>query len=167
MKKIFYIFLILLNISLIISGYNNFDDDNIEYPYDDDIEEGINVDDDSFFTEGLQKYLVEKNLFESEKLVEPDELKQIFIDVMAEGGIETYPENFQNIYRQLADHFIELYYNEKKQIRGKDIYGLFNINDIYTKFGELIGDNNYYDDYNETSDDLDDMNMFGDRRYDL
>ena len=62
----------------------------------------------------------------------------------------------QSLY-ELPEYFVERYYNDKKQIRGKDIYNLFDINDISPKLGEIVGDTLLYNDYNEEEDNLDAM----------
>ena len=96
--------------------------------------------------------------FESERVIEPDELKKIFLDVITDDGLENSPENMRKSLYELAEYFVERYYNEKKQIRGKDIYDLFDINDISAKFSDIVGDTiNYNNDYNEEEDDLDAM----------
>ena len=48
----------------------------------------------------------------------------------------------------MAIFFVKKYYDEKKEIRGKYIYNLIDINEIYNKFEELLGENPLYD-YNE------------------
>ena len=153
-----YIFLIALN-SLMFVVKTNIEDE-IKLP--DFPEEGFdynfNEEEDHYFKLSLKEYLVENKLFESERVIEPDELKKIFLDVITDDGLENSPENMRKSLYELAEYFVERYYNEKKQIRGKDIYDLFDINDISAKFSDIVGDTiNYNNDYNEEEDDLDAM----------
>ena len=153
-----YIFLIALN-SLMFVVKTSIEDE-IKLP--DFPEEGFdynfNEEEDHYFKSSLKEYLVENKLFESERVIEPDELKKIFLDVITDDGPENSPENMRKSLYELAEYFVERYYNEKKQIRGKDIYDLFDINDISAKFSDIVGDTiNYNNDYNEEEDDLDAM----------
>ncbi len=152
-----YIFLITI-FSLILMVKTNIEDEiNIpDFP-----EEGFDYnynEEDHYFKSSLKEYLEENKLFESERVIEPDELKKIFLDVITDDGPENSPENMRKSLYELAEYFVERYYNEKKQIRGKDIYDLFDINDISAKFSDIVGDTiNYNNDYNEEEDDLDAM----------
>ena len=152
-----YIFLITI-FSLILMVKTNIEDEiNIpDFP-----EEGFDYnynEEDHYFKSSLKEYLEENKLFESERVIEPDELKKIFLDVITDDGPENSPENMRKSLYELAEYFVERYYNEKKQIRGKDIYDLFDINDISEKFSDIVGDTiNYNNDYNEEEDDLDAM----------
>ena len=152
-----YIFLIGIY-SLIYVVKNNIEDE-INFP--DFSEEGFDYnfnEEDHYFKSSLKEYLVENKLFESERVIEPDELKKIFLDVITDDGLENSPENMRKSLYELAEYFVERYYNEKKQIRGKDIYDLFDINDISAKYSDIVGDTiNYNNDYNEEEDDLDAM----------
>ena len=150
-----YIFLLIIY-SLIFVVKTNIEDE-INFP--DFSEEGFDYnfnEEDHYFKSSLKEYLVENKLFESERVIEPDELKKIFLDVITDDGPENSPENMRKSLYELAEYFVERYYNEKKQIRGKDIYDLFDINDISAKFSDIAGDTiNYNNDYNEEEDDLD------------
>ena len=77
-------------------------------------------------------------------------------------------QKIKEIYEQLADYFIEKYYTKKKEIRGKDIFKLFNFNEISLKLNELIQANPYYgeEDDDKLKDDEDDNPNYGDD-YDL
>ena len=114
-----------------------------------------NYDENGYFKSSLKEYLVKNKLFDSEKVIEPEEMKRIFLEVITEGDPETSTDHLSKIFNQLAEHFVERYYDEKKQIRGKDIYNLLDINEISIKFGEIVGENPLYDKYNEEEDDLD------------
>ena len=148
-----YIFLIVIY-SLIFVAKTNIEDE-INFP-----EEGFEFnfnEEDQYFKSSLKEYLVENKLFESERVIEPDELKKIFLDVITDDGPDNSPENMKKSLYELAEYFIERYYNDKKQIRGKDIYDLFDINDISAKFSDIVGNTLHYNDYNEEEDDLDAM----------
>lgn len=82
-------------------------------------------------------------------------MRTIFLDVISEGEADSNPPHLRRIFAQMADHFVEKYYNDRKQIRGKDLYELFDINEIYGKFGEIVAETPLFDDYNEELDDLD------------
>ena len=101
-----------------------------------------------YFKESLKDYLIKNNLFNSDKLIEPNEMKKIFFEVVTEGGPESSPKQLRKIFDKLAAFFVKKYFNEKKQIRGKNIYNLIDINEIYNKFEELLGENPLYG-YNE------------------
>ena len=151
-----YIFLIGIY-SLIYVVKNNIEDE-INFP--DFSEEGLDYnfnEEDHYFKSSLKEYLIENKLFESERVIEPDELKKIFLDVITDDGPDNSPENMRKSLYELAEYFIERYYNDKKQIRGKDIYDLFDINDISAKFSDIVGNTLDYNDYNEEEDDLDAM----------
>ena len=153
-----YIFLIALN-SLMFVVKTNIEDEIklLDFP-EEGFDYNFNEEEDHYFKSSLKEYLVENKLFESERVIEPDELKKIFLDVITDDGLENSPENMRKSLYELAEYFVERYYNEKKQIRGKDIYDLFDINDISAKFSDIVGDTiNYNNDYNEEEDDLDAM----------
>ena len=60
---------------------------------------------------------------------------------------------------QLADYFVNQYYDKKKVIRGKDVYKLFNFDEISLKFNELIQANPYYGDDKQDDNDERDENF--------
>ena len=134
----------------------NNDDDNDEY-FDEDGER--------YFRESLKKYLIEKNLLESDQLIQPEEMKKIFLEVVTEGDAESAADYFSGIFIELADHFVNEYYRNKTEIRGKDIYELINMDQISAKFEQLMNenskyngadDNNEYQDYNNYDNDYND-----------
>ena len=114
---------------------NTDDNDNDEY-FDEDGER--------YFRETLKQYLIEKNLLESEKLIQPEEMKKIFLEVVTEGDAESAADYFSGIFIELADHFVNEYYKNKTEIRGKDIYELINMDQISHKFEELMNENSKY-----------------------
>ena len=113
-----------------------------------------NYDEDQYFKELIKDYLIKKNLWESEKLIQPDEIRKIFIDIINEG--EEYKNNKLKIaFDEVINYFIDKYYKEKKEIKGKDLYELININEVHLKFDELIKDK--INDKEENENDLDEQ----------
>ena len=143
---------------------------------DDNNNETFEEDGDLYFKKTLKDYLVEKNLFESDRIIEPDEMKKIFLESVTEGDAESSADYFGGIFIELADHFVNEYYKERKEIRGKDIYNIIELDPISKKFEQLMNDNskyngeevnkennNDYNDYNDYDDDPDrDYNYFDD-----
>ena len=62
----------------------------------------------------------------------------IFIEIISDGDPNSMIAYLGDTLRELTDYFMNLYYKEKKQIRGKDIYKLFDINAISKKLEELL-----------------------------
>ena len=119
-----------------------------------------NDDGDQYFNEILKDYLLEKKLFKSDKILQADEIRKIFFDIITDG--EGYKDDKLKIaFDNLIDYFIDKYYKEKKVIRGKDVYDLFNITEITFKFEELLRDDNYDEDEDEDEeheyDNMDDV----------
>ena len=147
-------FLFLLSLLIIISKCANDDEDDIDFS-EEGFSNNTNEDEYGFFKETLKNYLVANDLFDSDREIEPQELRAIFLDVISEGDADSTPPHLRTIFDQMADHFVERYYNDRKQIKGKDLYELFDINEIYGKFGEIVAETPLFDDYNEELDDLD------------
>ncbi len=125
-------------------------------------------DSDRYFKESLKEYLEDNKLFDSEKIIQPEELKEIFLDVVTEGDPDASFDYMEKIYEELADHFVNLYYRERQKIRGKDIYDLIDINPISLKFEELMGNSAYFPGFNnEEENDLDYMDEVGDPTFDV
>ena len=93
-------------------------------------------DENQYFKEFVKNYLIEKNLWESDKLIQPDEIRKLFIDIINEG--EYMDNKLKNVFDKVINYFIEKYYKEKKDIKGKDLYDLININELIRKFDDLI-----------------------------
>ena len=93
-------------------------------------------DEKQYFKELVKNYLIEKNLWESDKLIQPDEIRKLFIDIINEG--EYMDNKLKNVFDKVINYFIEKYYKEKKDIKGKDLYDLININELIRKFDDLI-----------------------------
>ena len=148
-KKILYL-LIIFSIFILTKSEEELENDsNYDYDYDDGYS-------DNYFKDSLKQYLIDKNLFESEEPVQPDQMKKIFLEVIMEGEVDSSAEYFGGIFNDLADYFVNSYYVNRKEIKGKEIYDLIDINNISTKFEQMMGDNPYYtatnDDDDENSD---------------
>ena len=161
-KNLFLIIIIIYTFSLILCQ-NSTEDENMEdYTYD-------NYDGEQYFKEIVKEYLEEKNLWKSDKLIQPDELRKIFFDIITDGEESSDPK-FKEAFEKLADFFIDKYYKEKKEIRGKDIYDLIGITEISLKFDEFIDDKSDYndDDNNDDGDDnIDNMDRIGEPNIDI
>ena len=123
--NIYFYFLIILSLFL-ISKSDETPEPKAE-PNENNNDEAFEEDGDMYFKKTLKEYLVEKNLFESDRIIEPDEMKKIFLESVTEGDAESSAEYFGGIFIELADHFVNEYYKERKEIRGKDIYDLINL----------------------------------------
>ena len=150
-KFLFFSTIILLSILLIAKAEEEIE----ENP---DYDDGYGID---YFKESVKQYLVDRNLFDSEELIQPEEMKKIFLEIITEGDYESSTEYFGGIFNELADFFVNSYYVNKKEIKGKEIYDLIDINQISQKFEEMMGDNpnfngmygsDYIDDDNENND---------------
>ena len=165
MKKQFIYLLILFLIILLVKCHD-YDYDMIHY---DDEEEDDYDEDDGYetFRKRLREYLTENKLIDSDKIIKPKRLKKIFLETVGDTDVEGIPQKIKEIYGELADYFIEKYYTKKKEIRGKDIFKLFNFNEISLKLNELIQANPYYgeEDDDKLKDPDDDQPNFDD--YDL
>ena len=168
-----YFFLLLILSIIFLSKSEETPDQKKEK--DDNNNETFEEDGDLYFKKTLKDYLVEKNLFDSDRIIEPDEMKKIFLESVTEGDAESSADYFGGIFIELADHFVNEYYKERKEIRGKDIYNLIELDPISKKFEQLMNDNskyngaddnkennNDYNDYNDDDDDNRDYNYFDD-----
>ena len=102
------------------------------------------------FKEQLKQYLIETKLLNSEKPIEREEMKKIFIDVMTEKDPQYIPEFLKAILDKLSKYFIDKYYKKKKIIKGKDIYDLINMEEISMKFQQITGNPDF--DFTELDD---------------
>ncbi len=163
MKSNFILFIIL---SLIL--LNKCQDDDDEFPKEnlyDTFDDSF--DDNGFFKSSLKEYLIEKDLYDSNRPIKPNELRNIFLEVISEGDMEKAPSNLKKIFSQLAEYFIVKYYKENKQIIGKDIINLFDINEISSQFEKIAGDTTLYDIYSEEENDQDSRDSTGEPKTDL
>ena len=134
---ILLIFIIFLSISLIKSKTNLIDDvlDDYDIKYEEYLKK--------FFL----NYLNNNNLISSDKVITENEMKKIIVDIMLEGlSPSEIEENILMLYKELADIFIEKYYKEKKDIKGKDLINIINIKELMQKYYELNGESPIYDD---------------------
>ena len=174
MKKTNIYFFLLLILSIIFLSKSEETPDQ-KKEKDDNNNGTFEEDGDLYFKKTLKDYLVEKNLFDSDRIIEPDEMKKIFLESVTEGDAESSADYFGGIFIELADHFVNEYYKERKEIRGKDIYNLIELDPISKKFEQLMNDNskyngaddnkennNDYNDYNDDDDDNRDYNYFDD-----
>ena len=159
-----FILLIILFISFQLYNSHGYYD---EYPDLDGNYDDYGLNDNNYydnFNESLKNYLVENGYFESDRLIEPQELKKILYEVLSEGDPDKNSESVKKIFKQLAERFTDVYYNDKKQIRGKDIFGLINIDDIWARFDDYLDYNisgKYdFDDDDDEDDDLDNDTIF-------
>ena len=135
-----------------------------DYVYD-------NYDGEQYFKEIVKEYLERNNLWQNDKLIQPDELKKIFLDIIADGEEDSEPR-FKEAFDKLVDFFIDKYYKEKKEIRGKDVYDLIGITEISLKFDEILGlrsedDEDEDDDDDDDDNDDDNMDMVGEPNIDF
>ena len=139
-----YIFFYIL--SLLLGSYSN--NDNIE-----DIIENYDLKYEESLQNYMRNYLIEKKLFKSDRIIEPNELKKIFIDILLEGAsIDDVDDYTKDLNEELSNIFIKKYFKRKKEIRGKDIYDLIKINEIREKYYQLNGEIPIYDDEDDFGD---------------
>ena len=87
-------------------------------------------------------------------VITENEMKKIIVDIMLEGlSPSEIEENILMLYKELADIFIEKYYKEKKEIKGKDLINIIDIKELMQKYYELNGESPIYDDYYIFNDD--------------
>ena len=162
MPKHFIILIILFISFQLLKSHGYYD----EYPDLDGNYDDYGLNDNNYydnFNESLKNYLVENGYFESDRLIEPQELKKILYEVLSEGDPDKNSESVKKIFKQLAERFTDVYYNDKKQIRGKDIFGLINIDDIWARFDDYLDYNisgKYDFDDDDEDDDLDNDTIF-------
>ena len=158
-------FILLIIISLILLN-KSLDDD--EFPEENSYDTfDDSFDDSAFFKSSLKEYLLEKDLYDSNRPIKPNELRNIFLEVISEGDPKNIPSYLKNTFNKLAEYFIVKYYNEKKQIIGKDIINLFDINEINSQFDKIVGDTTLYDIYGEEEDDQDNRDAIGEPKTEL
>ena len=136
MTKFFVIYIILS----IISQFKCMNDDLEE------IIENYDLKYEEYKRKFLKNYLIQNNLWESERTIGQDEMKKIFYDLILEGASpDDIDDYIKYIYDELTYIFIKKYYKRKKVIKGKDIFDLININEISQKYYQLNGEIPYYD----------------------
>ena len=130
MKKEFIIKFLLLSLILLIKC----DDVNNEE------EEYSDLDRNNYFKESLKEYLKEHNLFNNDKIIKPNDIKKIFIIVLTGQDKDSLPEEIVETFNKLSDYFINIYYKNRKEIRGKEFYDLVDMGEIFKKMEELFRD---------------------------
>ena len=153
-KKLFFLFL-LLSLVFISKCQENIGEEDEEEGYDIDDFNGHN-----FFKASLKEYLIQNKLFDSERAIQRDEMKKIFLEVITEGDPESTPDYLEGIFQSLTEYFVNLYYKDRREIKGKDLYDLFDIGLISQKFEDMIGGSPYFDD-NEEENDFDKRDVVG------
>ena len=134
MKKDLFFFIILILILLSkISSKKKKQQQQDDYDDDEEEEDGY-----APFRKTLRKYLKKNKLYKSSRLVERNELKRIFLDVVGDGGVEGTPKRVKEVFDKLADFFVDKYYNDKKEIKGKEVYKLFDFSEISLKLNDLM-----------------------------
>jgi hypothetical protein len=157
-KNLIFLTIFFSFFSLILSQDIQEEEISEDFYYD-------NYDGEQYFKEIVKDYLIEKNLWKSEKLIQPEELRKIFIDIIMDG--EDYKNGkLKDAFDKLVDYFIDKYYKDKKEIRGKDIYDLIGVTEISLKFEELVGDKKY-DEEEDEDDQYDNMDIVGDPNVDF
>ena len=164
-KKLISLYLIIIfSILFIAQSEEEIEEiSNIESDYDD----GYGYD---YFKDNLKQYLIQRKLFDSEEPVQKKELKEIFLDVITEGNEESLGEYFQKLFNELADYFVDSYFVNRKEIKGKEIYDLIDINQISEKFEQMVGENPFNNQMNDTdneNENFDSMDEVGEATSDV
>ena len=130
-KKLFFIYYILLLILSTKCGEGpNYADANFEYDENDR---------NNYFKNYLKEYLIERKLFNSNKVVKPEDIKKIILELLS-GSDEEHPiKEVGDGLNELCDYFVNLYYKERKEIKGKEIYNLIDINAIFMRLEKMMG----------------------------
>ena len=167
MTKHLITLIILFSLMSLYKLHESYDDYD-GFPDIDENDNDYDLNDEKYyenFNKTLKNYLIENGYFESDRLIDPPELKKIVFDVISEADPDIISENLKKIFTQLAEKFTDVYYNDNKQIRGRDIYGLINIDDIWAGFDDYLDLNSSgkydFDDDDGEDDDLDVDNIFG------
>ena len=157
-----FIFFIILSLLLLnkCQDDDEFPEENSNDTFDD------SFDDNGFFKSSLKEYLLEKDLYDSNRPIKPNELRKIFLEIISEGDPEKTPYYLKKIFNQLAEYFVVKYYKENKQITGKDLINLFDINEISSQFDKIVGDTTLYDIYGE-EEEQDSRDAIGEPKTDL
>lgn len=168
-KKLFLLLFTFLFLTNSIFSQDDGDDDNDEFPNQDS--DSDNDSDEvilSEFKENLKNYLIERNIYDNEKvMIDPVHMRQILIDQFTEGEDET-PEELRASLNHLADRFIDDIFTKKgkNKIKGSEVFELFDIEEIvktYQSFGRMDDDDDNDADIpqngtDDNSDDDDDAN---------
>ena len=134
MKKEFIIKFLLLSLILLIKC--NDEEKSLNY----EEEEYSDLYRNNYFKESLKEYLKEHNLFNNDKIIKPNDIKKIFIIVLTGQDKDSLPEEIVETFNKLSDYFINIYYKNSKEIRGKEFYDLVDMGAIFKKMEELFRD---------------------------
>ena len=129
------IFLILTLLIIYVNSGNN-----TKQVYEED-ESVYEEQEEEMFKKTVKDYLT-KNLIYGNETVEvtPEEMRKIFKNVMTGDKGEEVPEKYVEPFEQLTTQFIDEQYNQKnrKTIKGSEVFGLFDINDLNKKFNAIL-----------------------------
>ena len=128
------IFFLLLSFVLIIKCDDKLFEKEEEEEYSD-------LNRNNYFKEALKEYLIEHNLYNNDKLIQPNDIKTIFLNVFTGQSKDSLPEEIVETFDKLSNYFINIYFKDRKEIRGKEFYDLVDINEIFIKMEELFPDN--------------------------
>jgi len=101
-------------------------------------------DKEKYFKEALTEFLVKHKLLNSTRIIKQKEMKKIFLDIMAYTDPDGYYD-FEFLFKDATKYFVDLYYRKYKEIRGKDIINLIDLNEISKKINEISGFDKYDD----------------------
>ena len=135
MYKRLSILLILVLILFSKCDEENNEEENDNHGYGDEYNE---QDRNNYFKDALKEYLIKHNLINSEELVQPEVVKEMLIKVFTGEKGEDLPKSMFKIINELSDIFVNIYYRERKKIKGKELYDLIDLNAIFAKMGQLM-----------------------------
>ena len=101
-------------------------------------------DKEKYFREALTEFLVKHKLLNSTRVIKQKEMRKIFMDIMAYTDPDGYYD-FEFLFKDAMKYFVDLYYRKYKEIRGKDIINLIDVNEISKKINEISGLDKYND----------------------
>ena len=101
-------------------------------------------DKEKYFKKALTEFLVKHKLINSTRIIKQKEMKKIFMDIMAYTDPDGYYD-FEFLFKDAMKYFVDLYYRKYKEIRGKDIINLIDLNEISKKINEISGFDKYND----------------------
>ena len=110
-KRLMIIFYIISLISLA-----KFDE-KVDQTPEDENSSFDDYDPNKYFKESVKEYLIERKLYDSDKVITPEEMKIIFLGVITDGEPDGSPDYMGGLYGNLADYFVEKYYKEKKKLK--------------------------------------------------
>ena len=101
-------------------------------------------DKEKYFKGALKEFLVKRKLINSTRIIKQKEMKKIFMDIMEYTDPDGYYD-FEFLFKDAMKYFVDLYYRKYKEIRGKDIINLIDVNEISKKINEISGLDKYND----------------------